>query len=151
MSLSPFPHTCGACLAPAVVRFVLAGPLERPQAALERRAHYACAEHAPTAGVGRLGRLAPDRVLVIDPSFTRDAMGELCACGLPVDHRAPASGEPRPCQVTDETVRMVRVPALMAEEDVTALADQLRRRPPAVPGPSTVAAAIDSLPLLPDA
>jgi len=28
----------------------------------------------------------------------------LCACGLPLDHRHPVSGEPRPC--ADETARI---------------------------------------------
>jgi hypothetical protein len=46
----------------------------------------------------------------------------LCACGLPLDHRHPRSGEPRPCD--DETARI-------------ALDDEPRSRPP-VPTSVTV-------------
>jgi hypothetical protein len=42
----------------------------------------------------------------------------LCRCGLPLDHRHPVTGEPRPCD--DETARI-------------ALDDETRTRPP-VPG-----------------
>jgi hypothetical protein len=46
----------------------------------------------------------------------------LCACGLPLDHRHPLSGEPRPCEY--ETARIAPV-------------DGGRHRPPA-PGSVTV-------------
>ena len=49
----------------------------------------------------------------------------LCSCGLPLDHRHPVTGEPRPC--SDETARIAM--------------DESRPRPP-VPGSVTVTEAM---------
>lgn len=124
-SPSPFPHVCPVDGTPAVVRYVLVSPLERPDVALDRRAQYACAVHSPAAEP-RLTVLParPGWLLVIDPEFSA----------------AAAAATPAP--LTDQTVRMVRVPAYVNPADVAAIG-----RPPAAAGPATVEAAIAAMPL----
>jgi hypothetical protein len=107
MSQYPSPHPCGACDAPAVFRYALCAPDERPAAALQRRPTYRCPACFPVGKPDYLAGVqadALDWVLVVDPAYTRDALDPRCDCGLPADHRNPLSGEPRPC--ADETSRI---------------------------------------------
>jgi hypothetical protein len=126
------PARCGACDAPAVVRFALCAPDERPAAALTRRPQYRCPACSPLGVPDFLAAVRVDSLdwlVVVDPAFTREALDPLCACGLPADHREPLSGEPRPC--ADETERI-------------ALPGVVRRRPPGVVRPLPLRRADDS-------
>lgn len=103
----PSPHRCGACDAPAVFRYALCAPDERPAAALQRRPRYRCPACFPVGKPDFLAGVqadALDWLLIVDPSYTRDVLDPRCDCGLPADHRNPLSGEPRPC--ADETTRI---------------------------------------------
>jgi hypothetical protein len=103
----PGSSRCGACDAPAVFRFALCAPDERPADALTRRGRLRCPACFP---VGKADYVAAqpvdsyDWLLVVDPAYTRAVVEPLCDCGLPADHRSPLSGEPRPC--ADETARI---------------------------------------------
>jgi hypothetical protein len=107
MSQYPSPHRCGACDAPAVFRYALCAPDERPAAALQRRPAYRCPTCFPVGKPDYLAGVQADQLdwlLIVDPAYTRDALDPRCDCGLPADHRNPLSGEPRPC--ADETSRI---------------------------------------------
>ena len=68
---------------------------------------YLCGAHFPAGSPDFVAAQRVDSLawlLVIDPAFTRDQLGERCACGLPADHRHPMAGEPRGC--LDETARI---------------------------------------------
>jgi hypothetical protein len=125
MHLDPPPTRCGACDAPAVVRFALCSPDELPAAAIARRPQYRCPTCSPLRSPDWIATAradAHDWLIVVDPAFTRELLNPRCACGLPADHREPLSGEPRPC--LDETTRI-------------ALPTERGSRPP-VPGPPAV-------------
>lgn len=104
----PPAHRCGACDAPAVFRYATCSPHERPGDALRRRPLFRCPACFPGGKPDYVAAIPADHVewlLVIDAAYTRDVLEPRCGCGLPADHRAPLSGEPRPC--ADETARIV--------------------------------------------
>lgn len=125
MHLDPPPTRCGACDAPAVIRFALVAPDELPAAAIARRPQYRCPACSPLRSPDWIAGArtdALDWLVVVDPAFTRELLDPRCGCGLPADHRDPVSGEPRPC--LDETARI-------------ALPTERGSRPP-VPNPPAV-------------
>lgn len=101
------PPRCGFCDAAAVIRFALCAPDERPTVALQRRPQYRCPSCSPLGSPDWIATARVDSLdwlVVVDAAFTRAALDPRCACGLPADHREPASGDPRPC--ADETARI---------------------------------------------
>lgn len=109
MPTPPRPSTprCSICSAPAMFRYAIAGRAETPDAALWRDAVLRCPAHFPIAFPSWVA--AVGGTLVIDGEFTAEHLGSTCSCGLPGDHRYPASGEGRPCLPIDATVRFLPV------------------------------------------
>lgn len=76
MSDHPVQRRCDECEAPAVVRFTISRRSRSPRASFRDQAHHRCPVHAPTFDPAYLWGLgATETVIVLDPAYTRQALG----------------------------------------------------------------------------
>jgi hypothetical protein len=67
---------CDECEAPAVVRFTVSRRTRSPRASFRDQAHHRCPVHSPTFDQAYLWGLgATECVIVLDPAYTRQAVG----------------------------------------------------------------------------
>lgn len=76
MSDHPPARRCDECEAPALIRYTVSRRARSPRAAFRDQAHYRCPVHAPTFDQSYLWGLgATECVIVLDPAYTRQAVG----------------------------------------------------------------------------